>query len=270
MHEATSNADVFACRASHGRGCYEKSIVKREHAVWQLFIHKKVWWLGSNDAETPEKGDERRARQRRDQGGPAIMASGLSYYPCPAGWAHNRTCPSGGAGEREPDGPPTLRLRAGCPSHNTGRPHRAALKMLKGESESKNGGPHAGEGTLKTKPSSAAVIRPVRIRHHSTRKRRASATAICLARLPLAERSFSRAQMTPRYSRWNLKRRQASAQNRVFRTQYCVLVQRRKTQQKLEGRADQLSGERAKGRRHGALHLRGGLESVFQPRQTAR
>src|SRR4051812_14244362 len=115
------------------------------------------------------------------------------------------------AGEREPGERSTLRLRASCPSHMTEMLHRAALKNEAGGLWSKNRDAYAAAFGFKTKPRAAAGGRPGRVRHQSTRKRRARATAICLARLPLALRSFSRAQMTPRYSGWNVNRRHAAS-----------------------------------------------------------
>ena len=63
------------------------------------------------------------------------IRAGLKLLSVPRGWAHKRTCPrldygpqEFPAGEREPDRSPTLRLRASCPSHISGRRGRAALK----------------------------------------------------------------------------------------------------------------------------------------------
>jgi hypothetical protein len=105
------------------------------------------------------------------------------------------------AGERKPGRSPTLRLRGLTHATNRVEAGRAALKSYKGVSERTRGDRlnwhHAAAALLKVNPSSAAVARPVRMRHQSTRNRRASATAICLARLGLAPTSWPLAHTTP-------------------------------------------------------------------------
>ena len=105
------------------------------------------------------------------------------------------------AGERAPGRP--HHSQTACHSRHKPRHGRAAGPRSKdlreqGVKERAARGRRRYVAALKTKPSSAALTRPVRTRHQSTKKRRASATRICLPRCVLAARNFSRAQMTPR------------------------------------------------------------------------
>jgi hypothetical protein len=168
-------------------------------------------WIGCFLSVTPKLPvwwEEARSLWRageviRSQGAGLKLLSGCNR---PVGRTEpKRTCPRG---RSERICRQRARPRQGRPfsicvrftSHDAGQARRGALKVngsgvTKNRREA-NSGHWAAEGeAAQRRPRAAKVVWPVRTFHQSTRKRRATARAICLMRWELAPAILRRAQM---------------------------------------------------------------------------